>query len=120
MVRKGALPVREGEKFRVDLAIGDFDSVASDALARVEAEGAVVERHPAAKDATDLELAMLDGPAIRLPQAYAELMETVRVCSLGQITDAFFEVGGQVFYDVEKEVDTEAHVGGKEDRDART
>ncbi|MFZ0160150.1 MAG: fused isobutyryl-CoA mutase/GTPase IcmF [Kineosporiaceae bacterium] len=26
---------------------------------------------------------------------FAELMETVRVCSLGQITEAFFEVGGQ-------------------------
>jgi len=26
---------------------------------------------------------------------FAELMETVRVCSLGQITQAFFEVGGQ-------------------------
>jgi methylmalonyl-CoA mutase len=26
---------------------------------------------------------------------FAELMETVRVCSLGQITEAFFEVGGR-------------------------
>src|SRR5690606_25669036 len=26
---------------------------------------------------------------------FAELMETVRVCSLGQITQALFEVGGQ-------------------------
>jgi methylmalonyl-CoA mutase len=26
---------------------------------------------------------------------FAELMDTVRVCSLGQITQAFFEVGGQ-------------------------
>jgi methylmalonyl-CoA mutase len=26
---------------------------------------------------------------------FAELMDAVRVCSLGQITDAFFEVGGQ-------------------------
>jgi methylmalonyl-CoA mutase len=27
--------------------------------------------------------------------AFAELMDAARVCSLGQITDAFFEVGGQ-------------------------
>jgi isobutyryl-CoA mutase len=26
---------------------------------------------------------------------FAELMEAVKVCSLGQITDALFEVGGQ-------------------------
>jgi thiamine pyrophosphokinase len=42
----------------IHLAIGDFDSVGADALARAEAEGALVERHPAAKDATDLELAL--------------------------------------------------------------
>jgi thiamine pyrophosphokinase len=42
----------------VDLAIGDFDSVSSAALARAVAEGAKVDRHPVAKDATDLELAL--------------------------------------------------------------
>jgi thiamine pyrophosphokinase len=39
-------------------AVGDFDSVDPDALARAEAEGVRVERHPAAKDATDLALAL--------------------------------------------------------------
>jgi thiamine pyrophosphokinase len=43
---------------RVDRAVGDFDSVDPALLDRVEAEGAVVERHPTAKDATDLELAL--------------------------------------------------------------
>ena len=43
---------------RVDLAIGDFDSITPAGLAAVEAAGARVERHPAAKDATDLELAL--------------------------------------------------------------
>ena len=43
---------------RVDLAIGDFDSVTPEGLAAAEADGARVERHPAAKDATDLELAL--------------------------------------------------------------
>lgn len=42
----------------VDLAIGDFDSVTAAGLAAVEAAGARVERHPPAKDATDLELAL--------------------------------------------------------------
>jgi thiamine pyrophosphokinase len=43
---------------RVDVAVGDFDSVKPDALAAVERDGAVVERHPQDKDATDLELAL--------------------------------------------------------------
>ncbi len=42
----------------VALAVGDFDSVSPAGLARVRAEGAEVRRHPAAKDATDLELAL--------------------------------------------------------------
>ena len=42
----------------VDVAIGDFDSVSAAGLATVEAAGALVERHPAEKDATDLELAL--------------------------------------------------------------
>jgi thiamine pyrophosphokinase len=43
---------------RVDVAIGDFDSVSPGGLARAESEGARIERHPAAKDKTDLELAL--------------------------------------------------------------
>jgi len=42
----------------VDVAIGDFDSVSPRGLDQVTAAGARVERHPAAKDHTDLELAM--------------------------------------------------------------
>jgi thiamine pyrophosphokinase len=42
----------------VHRAVGDFDSVTRAGLARVEAAGASVERHPAAKDLTDLELAL--------------------------------------------------------------
>lgn len=41
---------------KVDLVIGDFDSVSPEALASVP--GAAVERHPRDKDATDLELAL--------------------------------------------------------------
>jgi thiamine pyrophosphokinase len=42
----------------VDVAIGDFDSVSASGLAHAEADGARVDRHPVAKDATDLELAL--------------------------------------------------------------
>ena len=43
----------------VDLAVGDFDSVSPASLARAAAEGCRIERHPAAKDHTDLELALV-------------------------------------------------------------
>jgi len=42
----------------VDEAIGDFDSASVDDLDRVTAAGGRIERHPMAKDATDLELAL--------------------------------------------------------------
>jgi thiamine pyrophosphokinase len=50
----------------IDLAVGDFDSVSAGALAAAEASGARVERHPTAKDQTDLELA-LDAAVARRP-----------------------------------------------------
>jgi thiamine pyrophosphokinase len=42
----------------IALAIGDFDSVDPAALQAAEAAGAVVERHPEAKESTDLALAL--------------------------------------------------------------
>jgi len=48
----------------VDVVIGDLDSVSADALAAAEAAGARIVRHPEAKDATDLELALDE--AVRL------------------------------------------------------
>jgi thiamine pyrophosphokinase len=42
----------------VHRAVGDFDSVTAEGLARITEQGAVIERHPAAKDHTDLELAL--------------------------------------------------------------
>jgi thiamine pyrophosphokinase len=42
----------------VDVAIGDFDSISAEGMARAEAEGVRIERHPSAKDKTDLELAL--------------------------------------------------------------
>ena len=43
----------------VDVIVGDLDSADPAAVARAEAAGTVVERHPADKDATDLELALV-------------------------------------------------------------
>lgn len=48
----------------VDVVIGDLDSVSSAALAAAEAAGTRVIRHPAAKDATDLELALDEAVAL--------------------------------------------------------
>jgi thiamine pyrophosphokinase len=42
----------------VDVVVGDMDSVDPAVLAAAEAAGSAVERHPAAKDATDLDLAL--------------------------------------------------------------
>ncbi|MGH3003631.1 MAG: thiamine diphosphokinase [Gaiellaceae bacterium] len=42
----------------VDIAVGDFDSISPAALDALERAGVRVERHPRAKDATDLELAL--------------------------------------------------------------
>ncbi|HSF60551.1 MAG TPA: thiamine diphosphokinase [Gaiellaceae bacterium] len=42
----------------VTVAVGDFDSTSPDVVARAEAAGTTIERHPAGKDATDLELAL--------------------------------------------------------------
>jgi thiamine pyrophosphokinase len=42
----------------VDLVVGDFDSADPASVAATVADGASLERHPVAKDATDLELAL--------------------------------------------------------------
>jgi thiamine pyrophosphokinase len=47
-----------------DVVVGDLDSVSAGALAAAEAAGARVVRHPAAKDATDLELALDEALAL--------------------------------------------------------
>jgi thiamine pyrophosphokinase len=39
-------------------AVGDFDSVSAEGLAAAERAGTTIERHPMAKDETDLELAL--------------------------------------------------------------
>ncbi len=48
----------------VDVVVGDLDSVTPEALAAAETAGARVVRHPPAKDATDLELALDEAAAL--------------------------------------------------------
>jgi thiamine pyrophosphokinase len=43
---------------RIDLVVGDLDSASPRSLAEAADAGAAIEQHPAAKDATDLELAL--------------------------------------------------------------
>lgn len=43
---------------RVDVAVGDFDSVTAKGLVDAERAGAAIIRHPSVKDRTDLELAI--------------------------------------------------------------
>ena len=49
----------------VDVVIGDLDSVSPDALDAAKTAGARVVRHPEAKDATDLELALDEAVSLR-------------------------------------------------------
>ncbi|MEX1218636.1 MAG: thiamine diphosphokinase [Acidimicrobiales bacterium] len=44
--------------FAIDFAVGDFDSIPPPVLIDLEQSGVQIERHPAEKDATDLELAI--------------------------------------------------------------
>ena len=44
--------------WRIDLVVGDLDSAPAEAIEAAAAAGADIERHPAAKDSTDLELAL--------------------------------------------------------------
>lgn len=53
------------------------------------------EFHTRHADAAPQALAALQQAAIDNENVFAKLMDAVRVCSLGQITSALFEVGGQ-------------------------
>jgi thiamine pyrophosphokinase len=60
----GGLAMAERLGLHVDLVVGDLDSVDPTSLILAEEHGAIIERHPEDKDATDLELA-LDAAAAR-------------------------------------------------------
>ena len=51
--------------------------------------------HARNANAAPAALAKLSQVVIENGNVFAELIDTVRVCSLGQITNTLFEVGGQ-------------------------
>jgi len=51
--------------------------------------------HTRHRDDAEHALQRLKDAALAGENVFAELMDAARVCSLGQITEAFFEVGGQ-------------------------
>jgi methylmalonyl-CoA mutase len=51
--------------------------------------------HTRNADQTEARLNRLPQVAVANGNLFAELMETVKFCSFGQITNALFEVGGQ-------------------------
>jgi thiamine pyrophosphokinase len=98
----------------VTTAIGDFDSVGADTLARAAATGTQVVRHPEAKDATDLELALdaalalrpdrvlvLAGDGGRLDHFLATLLLLASPCYAGVQVDA--EVGAATVHVIRDE-----------------
>ena len=58
IVADGGLDHARALGLEVAVAVGDFDSASEAAVAAAEAAGVRIVRHPAAKDATDLELAL--------------------------------------------------------------
>jgi thiamine pyrophosphokinase len=103
---------------RVDLAVGDFDSVSAEALA----SAAQVERHPPDKDATDLELALaaalrlgperilvLGGAAGRLDHLLGELLLLAGDAYAGVQVDA--QLGAAAVHVIRRERKLRGDVG---------
>ena len=60
----GGVDLAHALGLHVDVVVGDLDSASPAGLARAEAAGARIVRHPAEKDATDLELALDEAVAL--------------------------------------------------------
>ncbi|MGH3132674.1 MAG: thiamine diphosphokinase [Gaiellaceae bacterium] len=88
----------------VTIAIGDFDSASPEAVARAEADGVRVERHPPDKDATDLELAL--DAALELHPARILVLAGVGE-RLDHLLSALLLLGSQRY----AEVELDAHIG---------
>jgi thiamine pyrophosphokinase len=99
---------------RIDVAVGDFDSVSASGLEAAEQAGARVERYPAEKDATDLELALdvafghdprrilvIGGDGGRLDHLFGELLVLGRDAYAGPEIDAI--LGGATVHVVRGE-----------------
>jgi thiamine pyrophosphokinase len=96
------LAVAHGLGVRVDVLVGDMDSVDAAAVEAAEAAGTNVQRHPAEKDATDLELALdaavargarkivvIDGGGDRLDHLLGNLLLLTSAALAGVEVEAF-------------------------------
>jgi thiamine pyrophosphokinase len=114
----GGAQLAEALGLRVDLAVGDFDSISAEALA----SAAQVERHPPDKDATDLELALaaalrlgperilvLGGAAGRLDHLLGELLLLAGDAYAGVQVDA--QLGAAAVHVIRRERTLRGDVG---------
>ncbi|MGH3110026.1 MAG: thiamine diphosphokinase, partial [Gaiellaceae bacterium] len=83
---------------QVTVVVGDFDSASAEAIAAAEKSGTRIERHPEAKDATDLELA-LDAALALEPERILVLAGLG--ARLDHLLSALLLVGASRFADVE-------------------
>ncbi|MDQ3671542.1 MAG: thiamine diphosphokinase [Actinomycetota bacterium] len=88
----------------VTVAVGDFDSASSEAVALAEAAGTRIERHPAEKDFTDLELALGVALALRPDRV-------VVLAGLGDRLDHLFSALLLLSSQKYAGVELDAHVG---------
>jgi thiamine pyrophosphokinase len=84
--------------FEPEAVIGDLDSVSASALVDAEARGLRVARHPTAKDATDLELALDEALALS-PQRVVVVVDGGG--RLDHLLSALLLLGSRRFADVE-------------------
>jgi methylmalonyl-CoA mutase len=82
------LPDKPEEAFEIELARATEEEKRS----QVDRTRAYQLKH---HDDAQLALARLREAASSGGNVFAELMSAARVCTLGQVTEAFFEVGGQ-------------------------
>jgi len=82
------LPDAEEEEFKIELA----RSTEAEKLSQIDRLADFQKRHA---DQSEQALAMVKQTINENGNGFEALMEAVRYCSLGQLTDAFFEVGGQ-------------------------
>ena len=81
----------------IDALAGDFQPEEFTDSYREALETVVQNKAAGTPHAEEAEaaLARLKAAAVSDDNVFAVLMDAARVCSLGQVTEAFFEVGGQ-------------------------
>jgi thiamine pyrophosphokinase len=88
----------------VSVAIGDFDSSSPEAVRAAEQAGARIVRHPTAKDATDLELALDEALALGARRVLVIASDGGR---LDHLLGLLLLLGADAY----REVEIDAHVG---------